>query len=297
MGTVSKTIAEAAKGYGAEIVTNADVKSILVKDGKAIGVVMQDGTEIRANVVLSNLNAQSTFLDMLNTNDLPTSFSKSVQEIDYTSATFKINLAVDRIPNFKAVPNSQANKNLPGPEHRGTIHLAIDTKEIEDAYIEAKSTGMPSKRPVIEMTIPSSVDNTVAPEGKHVVQLFVQYAPNKLADGKSWDDAGRKQAFAKSCYNIIDEFCPGFSNTILGEDLLSPLDLERTFGLRGGNIFHGSVQLNQIYFNRPVQGYSRHATPIKNLYLCGSAAHPGGGVMGAPGRNAALEVLRNWNKL
>ncbi|KAL0478428.1 pyridine nucleotide-disulfide oxidoreductase domain-containing protein [Acrasis kona] len=298
MGALSDAIADAARGYGVEIVTDVGVSSITTKNNKASGVILSDGTEISASkCVISNLNAYTTCNDLLSEQDkqnlMPESFMNNVRNIDFESATFKINLAVDRIPQFKCMKKMEASQHH-GPEHVGTIHIGENSQQVEDAYNYARAHSEPSKVPIIEMTIPSSLDHTLAPEGKHVVQLFIQYAPYTLSKG-TWDDPGRREAFANSVYDTIEQYAPGFKSSIIGQDLLSPLDLERVFGLKGGNIFHGSVGLDQLYFNRPVTGgYSRHAMPVDGLYLAGSAAHPGGGVMGAPGRNCSMVVLNKY---
>jgi phytoene dehydrogenase-like protein len=176
-----------------------------------------------------------------------------------------------------------------GPQHRGTIHIAPTMEWIERAYHDAHS-GWPSLEPIIEMTIPTSVDTTLAPEGHHIIGLFVQYAPYKLARG-DWDSA--RAEFADRCFSVIDRFAPNFSRSVLHRQVLSPLDLERRFGLTGGNIFHGAMHLHQLFGFRPVPGWADYRTPLRGLYLCGSSAHPGGGVMGAAGRNAAQAVLRS----
>jgi phytoene dehydrogenase-like protein len=301
MGALSEAIAESAQGLGVEIVTNSTVKNIAVTNNKASGVVLEDGTEIKATkCVISNLDPYTTSLKLVSQDDqkklMPEWYRERIRNIDFTSATFKINLAVDKIPEFKCMqsPKSQRNERDAGPEHRGTIHISETLDEIEEAYRISKFEGKPSPSPIIEMTIPSSLDDSVAPPGKHVVQLFVQYAPYNLSNG-TWDDQNR-QAFADSVYNKIEDYAPGFKNSIIGQDLLSPLDLEKVFGLRGGNIFHGSVRLDQLYFMRPTAGggYTRHATPIDGYFLAGSGAHPGGGVMGAPGRNCSQIVLKKY---
>jgi phytoene dehydrogenase-like protein len=216
--------------------------------------------------------------------------------MDNGCGAVKINCAVDRLPNFLCCPNDPSKPNEPGPQHRGTVHFETRMEEIENAQREA-AMGIPATRPVLEMTIPSSLDKTISPPGKHVVQLFVQFAPYDL-DPKcgNWADEQFKNNFADRCFRIIDEFCPGFSSSVLYRDVLSPLDLERIFGLHRGNIMHGSLALHQLYFARPAFGFSRHRTPLENLYLCGAGAHPGGGVMGAPGRNCASVVLNDMGK-
>jgi phytoene dehydrogenase-like protein len=196
----------------------------------------------------------------------------------------KINVALAELPSFLACPGT-----VPGPQHRGTIHLCPDLDYIERAYDDAKY-GRPSERPVLECTIPSVVDETVAPRGRHLMSMFVQYAPYALRE-KSWDDLG--EAFADRCFAILDEYAPNFSRSVVARQVLTPLDLERTFNLTGGNIFQGAMTPNQLFAFRPVPGHAGYRTPVPGLYLCGAAAHPGGGVMGIPGKNAAREILRH----
>jgi len=256
---------------------------------------------LEASVVLSSGTPYHTFVELFpssssssssssSTSPLPPDFLQRIRHTDYASGVFKINLALDRLPNFTCCPSPSSNEA--GPQHRGTIHFEETVQEIEDAYLEAYAHRRPSSRPVIEMTLPSSLDTTIAPPGKHVASLFVQYAPYNL-DPKvgSWEDEGFKNAFADRVFGIIDEKAPDFSASILGRDLLSPLDLEKVFGLHGGNIFHGSLSLHQLAYARP--GYR---TPLRGLYLCGAGTHPGGGVMGASGRNCARVVLSDLGR-
>ena len=198
------------------------------------------------------------------------------------SASLKINVALAELPNFRAVPSSE-----PGPQHRGTIHICPDQDYIERAFDDAKY-GRPSAEPVLECTIPSAVDPTVAPPGRHLMSMFVQYAPYELRDG-SWDD--HRDAFADRCFDLLDEYAPNFKNSVLDRQVLAPPDLERIFNLTGGNIFQGAMAPGQLFAFRPAPGYASYRTPVEGLYLCGAAAHPGGGVMGTPGLNAAREIL------
>jgi phytoene dehydrogenase-like protein len=202
---------------------------------------------------------------------------------------------VNKLPNFTCYP-SPADGN-PGPMHRGTVHFEYHMHDIEAAYREA-SMGIPATRPVVEMTIPSSLDNTISPPGQHVVQLFVQYAPYEV-DPKvgSWTDPQFKEMFVQRCLNIVEEFCPGFKQSIIGVDALSPLDLERVFGLHKGSISHGSLSLHQLAYTRPATGYAYYRSPIPGLYMCAAGTHPGGGVQGAPGYNCAQTVLSDLGKL
>jgi phytoene dehydrogenase-like protein len=225
-----------------------------------------------------------TFNKLLDRNVLPPEFAAAIDRISYASASAKINVALERLPNFSALPGSEA-----GPQHRGTVHLCPDQDFIERAYDDAKY-GMPSREPVVECTIPSAVDSTVAPPGKHLMSMFVQYAPYSRKSGP-WD-AAAKDAFADACFDVVERYAPGFKNSVSARQVLTPPDLEEMFGLTGGNIFQGALSLDHLFMLRPAPGYAGYRMPVKGLYLCGSAAHPGGGVMGAPGFNAAREMLR-----
>ena len=290
MGQLSESIASAARAAGAQIITDAPVASIRSEGGRARGVILEDGREVSSRCVLSGADPNVTFRRLVDPSDLPSEFNARMDELDYSSAVFKINVAVDRIPCFSVCPGEE-----PGAHHRGTIHLNSTLEEMEAAFADAQR-GEPSREPVVEMTIPSVLDDSLAPEGHHVISLFVQYAPYQLAAG-SWDDPGRREAFADRVFAAIERHAPGFTASIVGRDLLSPLDLERVFGLTGGNIFHGAMSLDQLFWLRPARGWARYRTPIRGLYLCGSGAHPGGGIIGAPGRNAARQVIRDLRGL
>ncbi len=283
MGGITQALAGAARDLGADIRCEAEVSRILVRDGRATGVALASGDEFQAPIVASNADANVTFLQLLDRSQLPEPFVADVERISYESASLKINVALDELPNFSAVPGTE-----PGPQHRGTIHLVPDQDYIERAFDDAKY-GRPSADPVIECQLPSVVDPTVAPEGKHLMSMFVQYAPYELRDG-SWDDE-RRDAFADRCFEIVNDYAPNFTNAVSDRQVLAPPDLERVFNLTGGNIFQGAMTPGQLFAFRPVPGYARYRTPIRGLYLCGSAAHPGGGVMGTPGLNAAREIL------
>ncbi|XP_051214725.1 uncharacterized protein [Lolium perenne] len=289
MGSVSSAISKAALEAGVQIVTNAEVSQVMVDEttGKVQGVALADGTELHSSIVLSNATPYKTFVDLVPANTLPEEFLCAIKTADYSSATTKINVAVDSLPQFRCCKNINPEG---GPEHMGTIHIGSERmEEIDVAYKEATG-GVSSTRPVIEMTIPSVLDKTISPPGQHVINLFVQYTPYTLSEG-SWQDPTVRRSFAERCFSLIDEYAPGFSSSVIGYDMLTPPDLEREFGLTGGNIFHGAMGLDSLFLMRPAKGWSDYRTPVKGLYLCGSGAHPGGGVMGAPGRNAALVVL------
>lgn len=290
MGSVSMAIANAAKEAGAQIFTNAEVSEVLTEDSSSVkGVLLADGTRVESSVILSNATPYRTFVELVPSNVLPEKFVSAIKNSDYSSATTKINMAVDKLPQFQCCNNNQSR---PGPEHFGTIHIGAETMdEVHTACHDAEN-GLPSRRPVIEMTIPSTLDNTISPPGKHVINLFIQYTPYKPSDG-TWEDPVYREAFAQRCFKLIDEYAPGFSSSVISYDMLTPPDLEREIGLTGGNIFHGAMGLDSLFLMRLVKGWSNYKSPLKGLYLCGSGAHPGGGVMGAPGRNAALVVLED----
>ncbi|HZI74821.1 MAG TPA: NAD(P)/FAD-dependent oxidoreductase, partial [Gemmatimonadales bacterium] len=285
MGGISNAIASAARERGAEIRTNAEVSQILVKNGEAVGVALKDGTEFRARRIASGADAHVTFLKLMDGAHLPEDFLRAVRAIDYNSASLKINISLSELPDFKAVPGTE-----PGPQHRGTIHISPTMEYIERAYDNAKY-GCPSESPIIEATIPSVLDDTLAPPGKHVMSMFTQYFPYKLAPGLSLQD--EKERYAERCFDLMNEYAPNFRRSVLGRQVLSPADLERRFGLTGGNIMQGTMSLSSLSFMRPVPGYADYRTPIRGLYMCGAATHPGGGVMGACGYNAAREIIRD----
>ncbi|MEQ9408994.1 MAG: NAD(P)/FAD-dependent oxidoreductase [Fuerstiella sp.] len=286
MGQLSSAIAAAAREAGVEIRVDAPVEQILSDHGRVQGVRLEHGEEIAARAVASGIDAHQTFCRMLPSSALPPEFRAAVERIDYSSASMKINLALSELPDFTCLPGS----SKPGPQHRGTIHINSSCQDLEDAWFDARN-GVPSRKPIVEMTIPTSVDSTIAPAGRHIASLFVQYAPYQLANG-TWDDA-TKDRFADLCIEQIARYAPNIQQAVIHRQVLSPVDLERTFGLTGGNIFQGAMPLHQLFSMRPVPGYSDYRTPLKGLYLCGSATHPGGGVMGACGRNAAFEMLRD----
>lgn len=287
MGALSQAIARAAAGLGVEIRLNAEVAEILVEGGRACGVRLANGETLRAAAVASNATAQVTFGELVPGAALPQNFREAVERIDYSSASMKINLALSELPDFSCLPG----KAEVGPQHRGTIHISPTLEYLERAYDDARR-GHPSQEPVLELTIPTSVDRTLAPEGHHIVQMFVQYAPYRLAgELGGWDAVA--PAFAQRCIDAVTLYAPNFRAAVLHRQVLSPLDLERRFRLTGGNIFQGAMSLHQLFSLRPVPGWGDYRTPLRGLYLCGAATHPGGGVSGAPGRNCALEMLRD----
>ncbi len=282
-GAISNSIADAAREAGVEIRTEAIVSKILIKDGRAEGVVLDRGEEIRAKVVSSSVDPNLTFLKMMDAKDLPEDFLEEVRRYKYRGSSGKVNFALDGLPEFTCLPGA-------GRHLRGAMSISPSVEYMERAYDQAKY-GEFSQRPYIDMVIPSLTDPSVAPPGKHVLSCFVQYAPYKLKPGLNWDD--QKEAFGDAVVNTIAEYAPNIKNIIIGRQVQTPLDIERSIGLTEGNIFQGELSLEQLFFLRPVAGWARYRTPIRNLYMCGSATHPGGGIMGAPGRLAALEILKD----
>jgi phytoene dehydrogenase-like protein len=286
MGALPEAIAAAARARGAEIRTGARVARVRVVDGRADGVVLEDGTELPARRVVSSADATVTLLGLVGAEHLPPELAEAVRRIDYSSASLKINVALSELPDFTALPGA------PGPQHRGTIHVAPSMEYLERAFDDARR-GEPSLRPVLECTIPSAVDPSVAPPGRHLMSMFVQYAPYRLARG-TWEE--ERERFADRCLDLLAEYAPNVRRAVIAREVLAPPDLERRFGLTGGNIFQGAMTLPQLFFMRPVPGMARYRTPVRGLWLCGAATHPGGGVMGACGRNAAREILREGRR-
>ena len=283
MGGLTQALAKAATDLGVEIRTEADVAKINVRNGRVTGVTLTSGEEFSAKRVASGVDCNVTYNKLVDHEHLPEEFVEAINRIDYSSASLKINVALDALPNFTALPGTQS-----GPQHHGTVHLCPNQDYIERGYDDAKY-GRWSRDPIVECTIPSSVDSTVAPAGKHLMSMFTQYAPYTLKDS-SWEV--EKDRYADRCFDIVEQYAPGFKNSVIARQILTPVDIESTFGLTGGNIFQGAMPLHQLFMMRPVPGYAGYRTPVKGLFMCGSAAHPGGGVMGAPGWNAAREMLK-----
>ncbi len=287
-GAISNAIADAAREAGAEIRSKAGVGKILVKNGRATGVVLESGEEISATLVSSSVDPHLTFEKFLEPHELPAEFLEAVRRYKFRGSSGKVNLALDALPDFKCLPG-------PGAHLRGAISISPSVEYMERAYDDAKY-GRFSRRPYIDVVIPSLTDPSVAPPGKHVLSCFVQYAPYKLAEGEgTWDDLREK--FGDTVIDTLSEHAPNLKKIIIGRQVLTPLDLEREFGLTQGNIFQGELSLEQLFFLRPVPGWAYYRTPIHNLYMCGSATHPGGGIMGAPGRIASQVILNDWEKL
>jgi len=282
-GGISEAIGSAARSLGAEIRTEAKVARIDVKGGRAAGVTLDSGEEIAADSVLSSVDARLTFIGLMERGVLDPEFEREVMRYKFRGSSGKVNIALDALPELECLPG-------PGEHLRGAISFSPSVDYMERAYDDAKY-GMFSRRPYIDSIIPTLVDPAMAPPGKHVMSCFVQYAPYHLAEGRRWDEE-MKRAFGDAVLDTLEERFTGIRDRALHVQVLTPLDIERVTGLTEGNIFQGELSLEQLFFNRPVPGWGRFRTPVKDLWICGSAAHPGGGIMGAPGRLAALEVLK-----
>jgi len=281
-GAISNAIADAAREAGAEIRTEAAITKIILKHGEAKGVVLENGDEIYADVISSSVDPRLTFMKMVGEEHLPEDFVADIKRYKFRGSSGKVNLALDALPDFKAMPGS-------GPHLRGAVSISPSVDYMERAYDDAKY-GRYSRRPYIDMVIPTLTDPSVAPPGKHVMSCFVQYAPYNLKEG-NWDD--KREEFGDTVIDTIAEHAPNILDIILHRQVLTPLDLEREFGLSEGNIFQGELTLEQLFFLRPAPGWAQYRSPIRKLYMCGSATHPGGGIMGASGRNAAMEILKD----
>src|SRR5258706_1390632 len=284
-GAISNAIASAAREAGVEIRTKAGVAKILVKNGRVRGVALTSGEELTANVVSSSVDPHLTFEKFLDPSELPGEFLQDVKRYKFRGSSGKVNLALDGLPELKCMPGE-------GPHLRGAISISPGVEYMERGYDDAKY-GHYSQRPYVDTVIPSLTDPSVAPPGKHVMSCFVQYAPYKLAEG-TWDD--QREAFGDNVIDTLSEYMPNLKKIIVGRQGLTPLDLEREFGLTQGNIFQGELSLEQLFFLRPVPGWAYYRTPIDNLYMCGSATHPGAGIMRAPGRIASQVILKAWSK-
>ena len=284
-GAISNAIAGAARELGVEIRTEAPVARVLMNNGQARGVVLDNGDEIRCDVVSSSLDPRLTFMKMVGKEHLPADFVEDVNRYKFRGSSGKVNLALSGLPDFTCLPGE-------GRHLRGAISISPGVEYMERAYDDAKY-GRYSRRPYIDMVIPTLTDPSVAPPGKHILSCFVQYAPYHLKEG-TWDQ--KREEFGDTVVDTISEFAPNLRSLILHRQVLTPLDIETMFGLSEGNIFQGELTLEQLFFLRPAPGWAQYRTPVRNLYMCGSATHPGGGIMGAPGLNAANMILRDWKR-
>jgi phytoene dehydrogenase-like protein len=281
-GAVSEAIASAARSFGAQIRCNASVAHVRVKGGRATGVVLENGDEVSAKVVASSLDPHRTFLQLVEPAHLPPDFVADIQRFKFRGSSGKVNIALDSLPSFTCMPGV-------GRQHRGAFSISPSLDYVERAYDDAKY-GEFSRRPYMDIVFPSMIDPGMAPPGKHVMSIFVQYAPYHLSGG--WTDA-KRDAFGDAVVDTLEEFAPGFKAKILHRQVITPLDIERITGLTEGNIFAGELALHQLFFLRPAPGWAKFNTPLRAFYQCGSGTHPGGGIMGASGRLAALRMLKD----
>ncbi|HEU4403647.1 MAG TPA: NAD(P)/FAD-dependent oxidoreductase [Candidatus Polarisedimenticolia bacterium] len=285
MGQISECIATEARLRGVTIRCGAPVERILVQDGRAAGVVLEGGEEVRARTVVSNADPKVTFLRLMDPKrDLPEEFTRAVERFRITGSSVKVNYALSELPSFSVLPGTKA-----GPQHSGTIDICPSLDYMERAYDEAKY-GRWSSQPFLEAVIPTVYDDSIAPKGRHIMSVFCQFAPYELKEG-TWDT--EKEKFGDRVTEILTRHAPNFKGSVLHRQVITPLDLERDFSLTHGNIFQGDMGLNQLFFMRPIPGFADYRTPVRGLYLCGACTHPGGGVMGAAGHNAAREILRD----
>ncbi|KQS97781.1 MULTISPECIES: NAD(P)/FAD-dependent oxidoreductase [unclassified Rhizobium] len=283
MGAVTQALASSFKASGGTIRTGADVAKVMTRSGRATGVILADGEEVRGNLVVSNADVKRTFLKLVEEDALPETFVHRVKHFKMRGSSGKLNIALDSLPEFPALPKGSSCI-------RGDLHFTDSMERMERAYDDWKA-GRYSADPFVDMVIPTTLDPTMAPPGKHFMSCFVQYCPPQLT-GRDWTDADR-DAFADTVVSQIADYSPGFRDRILHMEVRTPREIEAEVGLTEGNIFQGELTFDQLLFNRPVPGYAQYRTPVPGLYLCGSSTHPGGGVMGAPGRNAAAEILRD----
>jgi phytoene dehydrogenase-like protein len=288
MGAITQAMASAARSRGVEIRTGCAVREVLVEKGRATGVVTAKGERLDARVVVSNLNPRLLFTRLVDAAVLPADFLRRMQAWRCGSGTFRMNVALSELPDFSCLPGKQA------AEHHGSgIIIAPSLQYMERAYHDARAFGW-SREPIVEMLIPSTLDQTLAPPGQHVASLFCQHVAPQLPDGASWD--AHREEVADLMIATVNRHAPNFKAAVLGRQIMSPLDLERTFGLVGGDIFHGALGLDQLFAARPMLGHADYRGPLDGLYMCGAGTHPGGGVTGAPGHNAAREVLRDLRR-
>jgi len=288
MGAITQAMAKSAAARGVDIRLNAPVKEIITDKGRAIGAVTESGESFQAKAVVSNLNPKLFYLKLMDPTVLPTDFRAHMTHWRCGSGTFRMNVALSELPDFTCLPGKQM-----ADHHTAGIIIAPTLKYMEQAYFDARTDGW-SRKPIVEVLIPSTLDDTLAPQGKHVASLFCQHVAPELPDGQSWDD--HRHTVADLMIDSVNTYAPNFKSAVLGRQIMSPLDLERTFGLIGGDIFHGQLGLDQIFTARPMLGHADYRGPLAGLYMCGAGTHPGGGVTGAPGHNAAREIIKDFKR-
>jgi phytoene dehydrogenase-like protein len=284
-GAISAAIARAAQALGAEIRTDATVEQVIVRGGRAAGVALASGEEIGATVVVSCLDPRRTFTQLVDPKEMPQDVIEAISRFKFRGSSGKVNLALSELPDFTCLPGY-------GPHLRGAVSISPSLDYLERAYDDAKY-GEFSKNPYMDIVIPSMIDPGMAPPGKHVMSCFVQYAPYNQTGG--WTDANR-EAFGDAVVNTLARYAPNLKRAIIGRQVLVPSDIERITGLTEGNIFAGELALHQLFFFRPVPGWANYRTPIKGYWQCGAGTHPGGGIMGASGRLAALEIIKETGR-
>jgi phytoene dehydrogenase-like protein len=287
MGAITQAMARAARTHGVAIETDASVREVIVERDRAVGVILDSGETIRARSIASNVNPKLLYTRLLPAGALPKSFLDRITHWRNGSGTFRINVALSALPSFTALPGD-------GDHLSAGIIIAPSLSYMDRAYLDARQHGW-SREPVVEVLIPSTLDDSLSPPGQHVASLFCQHVAPQLPGGASWDD--HREEVADLMIATVDRYAPGFASHVIGRQMLSPLDLEREFGLIGGDIFHGALSLNQLFSARPMLGHADYRGPLKGLYHCGAGAHPGGGVTGAPGHNAARAILRDHRAL
>ena len=286
MGAITEAMAKAAQRRGVEIRTSRAVREVLIENGRAIGVETVSGEIFRAKIVAANVNPKLLYRDLVRQDALSGDFKDRIARWRCGSGTFRMNVALSELPDFSALPGRAVAEH-----HTAGIIIAPSLRYMEEAYFDARRCGW-SQKPVVEMLIPSTLDASLAPRGAHVASLFCQHVAPVLPDGQSWDD--RREAVADLMIATVGAYAPNFKASVIARQVFSPLDLERTFGLVGGDIFHGALDLGQLFVARPMLGHADYRAPIAGLYMCGAGTHPGGGVTGLPGHNAAREILRDW---
>ena len=288
MGAISQAMARAAEERGVDIRLSSPVREVIIEAGRAVGVVLESGDAIRARCVASNLNPKLLYGKLIDPSALGQDFRERMTHWRCGSGTFRMNVALSELPDFRVLPGRS-----PAEHHTSGIIMAPSLAYMDQAYLDAKAGGW-SRQPIVEMLIPSTLDDSLAPAGQHVASLFCQHVAPTLPDGASWDD--HRDTVADVMIDLVNSHAPNFKASVLGRQIMSPLDLERTFGLVGGDIFHGALSLDQLFSARPMLGHGDYRGPLKGLYMCGSGTHPGGGVTGAPGHNAAREIIADFRR-
>jgi phytoene dehydrogenase-like protein len=286
MGAITAAMAKAARARGVEIKLDSPVREVIFENGRAAGVVTESGHTLRARAIVSNLNPKLLFERLVPQTLLPEDFVRRISGYRCGSGTFRMNVALSQLPRFRCLPED-------GDHMTAGIIMAPTLAYMERAYDDARAHGW-SREPIIEMVIPTTLDDSLSPKGAHVASLFCQHVQSELSGNRSWDD--HREQVADLMIATVEKFAPGFEASVLARQVFSPLDLERTFGLIAGDIMHGALTLDQLFSARPVLGHGNYRSPLEGLYLCGAGTHPGGGVTGAPGHNAAREILRDFRR-